>query len=251
MRALLLLLVATGSACSSPHVRDCTLTCGVENACPDGLQCASDGLCRFDVNAPACLCTCDPLQQSCCAGGETCDLVAPSFAAECRSVSSGGEQGERCQAPEECGRTLSCVMEPDAVDGTCHRFCSADGDCAGGGGLCALSLGMTTVRVCTTGCNPFDSQGCPSEFSCIISYEGTGGGRAWTDCRVHGDGDTGASCTGDADCKREKVCRGAPAGTCTEYCSTADSSTCPSPMTCMPLDQSGVVIGGIDWGYCG
>ena len=86
---------------------------------------------------------------------------------------------------------------------------------------------------------------------CIISYEGTGGGRAWTDCHVHGGGDTGASCTSDADCKRARPCRGAPAGTCTEYCSTADSSTCPSPLTCQPLDQSGVVVDGIDWGYCG
>ena len=250
MRALVLLLLATGS-CYSPHLRDCTLKCGVENSCPEGLQCASDGWCRTDVSAPACPCTCDPLQQSCCAAGDSCDLVAPAFVAECRDVSIDGEQGIRCRAPEECGRSLSCVIEPGAVDGTCHRFCDAEGDCQGGGGLCALSLGSTPVRVCTTRCNPFDSQGCPPEFSCIIGYEGTGGGRAWTDCQVHGGGDIGASCASDADCKRARLCRGAPAGTCTEYCSTADSNTCPSSLTCKPLDQSGVVIDGIDWGYCG
>jgi hypothetical protein len=248
MRLVGVVLLATANACYSPQLRDCVFSCGEQDRCPEGLTCASDGWCRVDALSPACPCICDPVQQTCCTSSDACDLLAPTYAPVCRSVEVANGQGIKCKTQEECDHAFTCVFDEGQTLGSCHRFCDTASDCTGSGGLCTDIVGP--IQTCSTSCNPLDAAGCASEFTCEIFWEGNGGGLAWTDCHFHGGGDAGSSCASDADCKRPTFCRGAPAGTCTRYC-TMDNPNCSAPLQCRPLDQDKVIIDGVEWGYCG
>ncbi len=172
----------------------------------------------------------------------------------CREVTHSGTQGLSCVAATHCAQAHSCVDDPaPGSEGTCKQFCDTDDDCTGSAGsLCEPRVGTTLQRVCTTGCVPVDAAGCAGDFTCVIAYEGTGGARAWTDCRLKGDGKQGDLCTDHDDCKRGHFCR-ANFGldTCVEYCVKEGENTCPSGTSCKQLDGDNVLVGGVEYGYCG
>jgi hypothetical protein len=185
-------------------------------------------------------CDCDPLGgQSCCGGGKSCDVVGDD--AVCRAVTLSGQQAAPCTSATQCAPGYSCM------NGTCHEFCDADGDCMGGGGLCELPI--ADWQACTSACDPLSSSGCQTDWACTIGKR-PGGTRWTTDCRVEGASALGAPCSADTQCERGLVCAGSPKR-CARYCNSGQSggSGCPGTPTCV-FDSSSPVIGGITWGAC-
>jgi hypothetical protein len=89
--------------------------------------------------------------------------------------------------------------------------------------------------------------GCFPVDSCVVGYEGTGGGRAFTDCRVAGARKENESCSDAQRCKRGLGCSG---GVCVEYCRRGVTNTCAMGRDCLPLAADPVVIGSTEYGYC-
>ncbi len=277
---------ASAAGCYRPGFEDCQLTCSAaaEASCPDGLVCAA-GRCRTDELAPACpqgptdagedtadasgedaidafvadahpeapdaapqpdaSCTCDPLSQSCCTAEDACDLTAGS--AFCRDVTAAGMQAAVCSSPTECARGYSCMNGAGSPPGSCHEFCDADGDCAGGG-LCDLLASASTTKVCTTACNPPTAAGCPEGSACQAAPNAEAS-RWHTDCRPAGPGGGGAACTSNDSCKIGFACVGAPLR-CRKYCNLGapGGSACPGQDECIALGTG--VLDGTEWGVC-
>jgi hypothetical protein len=79
----------------------------------------------------------------------------------------------------------------------------------------------------------------------VLFWSGT---RAWTDCRLAGEGERGDSCRDHSDCQRGLFCRG---GRCSQYCRRDDEGgKCSGDAHCVTLDFLGVSIGTSSYGYC-
>jgi hypothetical protein len=161
--------------------------------------------------------------------------------AECRVVMHSGQQAAPCASATACAPGYSCV------NGTCHEFCDADGDCAGGGARCELPI--ADWQVCTSLCDPLSSSGCQNGWACALGKR-PGGTRWTTDCRVEGAGVEDSPCTSDTQCGRGLVCAGSPKH-CARYCNSAQpgGSGCPGADDCV-FDSNSPVIDGVTWGAC-
>ncbi len=278
VRCVVAVMLLAAAGCYRPAFEDCALTCGPGALCPDNLQCAS-GYCRIDPGAttscPALLdgslppeidaskidadpaqpdagaCTCDPHSQSCCALDQACDLNG-SGATYCRAVAAmPGQQSLPCSAASACARRFSCVGPDGTVTAgatTCHQFCLSDFDCGGGGGLCDVTVAGSSVKVCTTNCNPITHSPCAGNFACTPQL-----GDHWhTDCRPVPAAafPQGHDCTRDDECRRNLICTGTP-GRCAKVCSMSapGGSGCPGMTTCTRLG-TGAIFSGVEYGAC-
>lgn len=249
VRALLVAAAAIPQmGCYSPHLVDCALRCGDQNACPDGLACGADGWCRPagsagicdtpSPDAPVGPAACDLISQDSCDAGRACDVDADGVR-YCRDITQAQPRGALCQDATQCALSLTCV------DDTCHAFCETDAICAGAGSLCEPEVADT--RVCTTSCDPITEMGCLVGFSCAIGYEGSGGGRAFTDCRAAGDRKENTPCADTDPCQRGLGCVD---GICVVYCRRGGMNKCSNGRDCLPLAASPVRIGATEFGYC-
>jgi hypothetical protein len=133
------------------------------------------------------------------------------------------------------------------LDIQCHRACTTDADCPGGGSLCTIDVGGVSppLRVCNPSCNPITGSGCTAS-SCLVTQEPAGMRRFHSICvGPIGTGTLGASCTDQSDCATGHVC--ATTGTCEKYCRVGFSD-CPTGYTC-PADGAGTV-NGVDYNLC-
>jgi hypothetical protein len=189
---------------------------------------------------PDVACTCDPISQSCCGSGDACDIRASE--SECRDVTVAGQQAAACSAPEQCARGYTCLA------GTCHEFCTSDSQCVGGGALCDVRVGSSTVMACTSLCDPVSSSGCAAGFACEVARSSTTS-RWHTDCRAAGSVTAGGACVKNTDCGRGFVCTGNPAR-CAPYCNSQQGDEgCPGAPTCQ-ISSDPPTVSGVEWGAC-
>lgn len=127
----------------------------------------SGGLCpeRFERTT-----TCDVLEQTGCAAGESC-LPSDDDAA-CREHGDKTE-GEVCDRGE-CGLGLRCWRQPASGVDRCSRFCTAPHDCTCEADERCVPLDEAPFGACMTGasCDPVANTGCGSGQTCYLSSFG-------------------------------------------------------------------------------
>ena len=248
-------LSATPGACPAPEP-DADVSAPDASDAPDappGTPDASPADATLAPDADTMCTTCDPVTQSCCESNLACDLSAAGEAF-CRGSSpTGSTQGIPCTIGSECAGGYTCVA-PDGTavtgDTTCHEFCAGDATCGGQGGFCDVKVAGTSIKACTTTCDPASSTGCQTGFSCTPA-RAADGSRWHTDCRrVTSSGVQGAPCVIDEQCRKGLICA-ASVQKCEKLCNVATpgNSACGGGSSCVALDPS-AVFNGIAWGAC-
>lgn len=207
---------------------------------------------------------CDPVCQSGCSCGESCNIEGASFV--CRAPTPPAHPlGDSCdaKAANSCVAGAICLEETDPAQcgAHCYRHCRADSDCPGGA-HCSVEIQFgntnTTYKVCAPPpetCNPFNRALCanatarPSPaFACYIAsnrYPNE------TVCDCAGDKKEGETCEFEHQC--------VPGAECVKI---GNSAMCRR--VCMLGVAGGVVMGGCPpaapnctpfsnstkWGYC-
>jgi hypothetical protein len=232
-----------------------------------------------DVDAPvvgpdasACARTpCDILTQCGCEGTPAtpvCDLDFAMLATgntKCRADMFSGNETTVCTMATTCDGGHVCV------GGRCARYCDADDDCPGAGGLCIIDITQgnppmpipNAPKVCSTDCVPSNPANptCPTGWGChIYLYDPNtstmGDERFLTDCDAPGTLATGATCArsdqcapgadcvtlnpGGPQCRPTCTC---PGGNCAAGICPAGAGTCRGYTT--PIS-----IGGVTYGAC-
>jgi len=170
---------------------------------------------------------------------------------ECREVTGNGEDVAPCANEAECAAGWTCQ------DGRCKRYCRADGDCGGPGGLCVLPVIVTGptglpliasgIMACTPDCDPESAARCPAGMACDIVKTGT---RFHTDCHAAGAGMQLAPCASGADCAPGFVCQSND-GTlvCLRRCALGGSCADVAPAICTAQTVR-PTIDGVEYGVC-
>jgi hypothetical protein len=201
---------------------------------------------------------CDITPQCGCAAGEACDLDPANFGTAgtlCRGAGSG-TTGTICTADENCAAGYGCVGFGGGS--SCTEYCNGDGDCAGGGSICAITLVYGTpsmpvpgITMCSTDCQPPVPGGnCPAGWGCHMAQEQGGLMRNFTICSAAGAGGQQATCTYNSDCQAGYSCY--TDGTsffCLHNCVYPAGTGCPAGTTCNQF-ATPAIIGGVNYGYC-
>jgi hypothetical protein len=264
-----IVLVLSGGAvfgCYSPHIAQGGFACGVGKACPDGFQCANNGLCfqgdagTFDVppdvpvcvspdsvKTPFCATTasvCDPACQTGCGGCGWCEIE--NGVATCEMGYAGTKDvGVVCDSRNaaDCKPGLYCQPECGSTNGRCYRICDMADEAAlcGGGSSCGViartTASMLPFRLCTLvdpGCDPVALTGCQTGYQCYPTGNGT-----------------------ECDCPGSKI-SGTPGCVFSRECIPGDNCVGLNPNVCLPTCtgqqdcQSGACMGTMNakYGYC-
>lgn len=152
-----------------------------------------------------------------------------------------------CTTQEQCAPGLGC--DPG---NRCRNYCCAPGSSEGcpDGQACLLeyrdnsdvSLGVGLCQDCDE-CDPVTSDGCASGRACYpASTDGT--------CRLcltpRVNGNVGASCTTNSDCRAGLGCIGGSSPRCARFCSVSAGDGCPVSTTCTAIGYTGLP----DLGFC-
>lgn len=194
--------------------------------------------------APQCGC---PAGQGCyvgAGGARTCGTSGPE------------REGQACSGATACEPGNLCVNA--GAGSLCARFCNSDADCTGGAGsICLLTLddgsggALPGVKLCTIHCSPTGASGCPNGAACAIYEEEATPMRAFTSCRSAGTGTAGATCTSTEDCAQGYFCANTGGATdeCVQFCTYPSGLECTSGF-CNAFEAPGLVVGGVEYGYC-
>jgi hypothetical protein len=184
---------------------------------------------------------CDPVQQTGCAGGDTC-YVDQSNNHQCLLPGSAGED-QPCLAPNDCMTGLGCFNGPGGQ--LCRPYCDTRApSCPIDKNMCAVISGGPFGFCQSTappdsgggGCDPVAQIGCSAGQACYAD-PGTSA------CLTEGVNGEDAVCSVHSDCARGYGCFDGPGGRlCRAYCyTTAQPNGCSTsnPM-CAPLDTGPV-----------
>lgn len=229
-------MCTTGADCQSGLCINglCADPCAGEQDCPAGYTCQSTDV-DLDGGGSATIDVCVPETTPCnanndCSDPDICvvDRSGDDVVLECGGAVGGGMLGDDCTDDADCASNL-------CLGGTCTEPCETANDCSDDGYLCETETVMTggggTADV--TVCNPQPADTCISDGDC-------GGGdrcianKTATDIEFRcgqpnaGGGETGDSCTDDADCAQNLCVDGVCQGPCAEVgdCSTGDDFDC-------------------------
>lgn len=208
---------------------------------------------------------CTIVPQSGCQGGQKCTVDTASAN---RCITAGaGTDGSPCAADADCAAGLGCaVVNAFTSEGACRRFCrgktaSYDSlDChAGAGSTCYYGVSDASNTVipnlfqCTANCDPLTGNGCLASMKCnLYGVDRNSDGLAdlfTSEC--YATADTNYYCEGPSVCPQGYECFNFGYGqACYRWCSTQNTYTCnPLGLVCRPFPE-GVVIGGVEYGYC-
>lgn len=177
-----------------------------------------------------------------CAAGKTCDVVSTGGSARC--VAAGTKpMGHPCSATAECAAGMTCVF------GTCHAFCSEDGErCAQRGTGACVQVKTTggedvpNLAVCRVACEPYDPATCGGAV-CVIDRDGE------TECQSGGSRAEGETCSPEEACGPGLGCvTSDDASTCRRWCRLGESD-CGDGKACTGFDPE-VVVRGEAYGSC-
>ena len=203
-------------------------------------------------------CTEDPCKltdpQCGCMDDQQCSIVGTAR----KCVAEGTVAvGQPCGI-QKCGPTLLCVQTTPSVS-TCNEFCDDDADCQAPGGLCIRTLNdgmggsIPDVTLCTEGCDPTTSAGCPvSGTSCQLGKEAMGQMRFFTFCSGAGTKTQMQACVpANDECAPSFGCfnigtMASPDNVCLKYCKVF-GAPCPGLALCQDI---GATIGPDSYGAC-
>jgi hypothetical protein len=187
-----------------------------------------------------------------CGAGQECTLLSDMPA--CQPAGTTGE-GQLCMGQGSCAPGLLCVGS--GANGVCNLFCDTDADCAGQGGICAITLSNGTANgsipnatLCSSKCNPATNSGCAQGTGCQPGQEPTGQMRFLTYCDATGQGGRHATCASSSDCKAGYGClNNGNSNVCVQWCDMSDFSACGGA-GCQAL-QTPILVDGVTYGVCG
>ncbi len=193
---------------------------------------------------------CNLAQQSCCGSGEACDLLSGETI--CRAGIGTGTETSECTVNEDCAAGYSCIQVLFLGRSECVKWCDADDDCVGPGGVCDLTISFDGTVIpgavtCTPNCDPIASSGCPAGWGCHVYQRADGLGNE-TICAPAGGGIQGSSCADENECAPGFTCVVSLAQ-CLANCPVGAAETCPGGLTCASFDNR-PTIGGVEWGVC-
>ena len=177
-----------------------------------------------------------------CAAGKTCDVVSTGGSARC--VSAGTKpMGHPCSATAECAVGMTCVF------GTCHAFCSKDGEQCSQPGTGACTQVKTTegkdvpnLAVCRVACEPYDPGTCGGAV-CIIDGDGN------TECQSGGSRAEGETCSPEEECGPGLGCvTTEDKSTCRRWCRLGEND-CGGDKVCTGFDPE-IVVRDTAYGSC-
>jgi hypothetical protein len=178
---------------------------------------------------------CQPTMPAACGAGQTCTVVCGGTEPAGVCTAAGlGKDGAACNSNRDCEPGTQCFAY-GTCGKVCRKFCSGDGDCAGGRCDRTVSCGtqVTPHKYCSQSCDPTGEavSTCQGGLKCLLFT----GESVSCDCpeatRVKGDGE---ACTDTASCKPGFMCvnTGGSAGlVCRPMCKLADK-VCPAGKTC-------------------
>ena len=195
---------------------------------------------------------CDPFSNFGCSGDQKCSAMrfASALVLNCGSKGSKTE-GDTCtpimprtvQSGDDCGDGLACLSVGSETNATCHRICpiSGSGNSCPGSEPCSVKVGtfadLTGLAFCqgTTTCLPLEQTGCSDNEACYYAD------KVGAICapKPSAPVQPGGRCVNANDCAQGSTCVTiGSTGTCFTFCSTTDSGTCPSGMTCSSTNGS-------------
>lgn len=188
-----------------------------------------------------------------CPGGEMCSIDGSG---DRGCVEEGSvAMGAACGANGDCLAGGICLG--DAEGGYCGEFCEVDGDCAPQ--ICGVKLGdgaggeLPGVTLCSSGCDPASSAGCPAGMGCVLGREGAGAERFFFMCFPAGTATDGALCATADVCAPGYGCYDNGTDTaCYRNCDV-DNDLCPGAQLCYALNDENaapVVVDGYSLGVC-
>lgn len=146
-----------------------------------------------------------------------------------------------CTNQEQCAPGLGC--DPG---NRCRNYCCAPGETAGcpDGQACLVefrdgndqSLLVGLCQDCDN-CDPVSSEGCDNGEACYpVSNDGA--------CRLcitpRDNGNVGASCTTNSDCRAGLGCLATTPPTCARFCSVTTGTGCSGDATCVAIGYTGL-----------
>ncbi len=146
-------LLCLNIAIAGSAVNECGRFCATDADCRGAgslcIHTLSDGAGGSIPGVSVCSLDCDPITQSGCVSGSSCQIYQESsgsmrFFTDCAAPVGAGGQGATCTDSTNCQRGFGCVGSP----GTCQRYCDEPATIAGGG--CSASeacYGFTTPLV--------------------------------------------------------------------------------------------------------
>ena len=186
---------------------------------------------------------CKLLSPQCgCRIGKRC--VHNSMGKQCADV-GGKPLGAECD--NDCIAGLVCVDDGTGVPATCHRYCSAQTDCAGDGARCILPISSVDESLCTFDCDPILQGGCSATGSkCDV---GLSDGAGYTHCTGAGLGVADETCAASSDCAAGLTCTSVNGGPnqCYTVCEVGNSN-CPQGQ-CVGFGTE-LNIGNKEYGIC-
>ena len=193
---------------------------------------------------------CNPFTNAGCSGDRKCTALrnGASLGLGCGGKGDKSE-GDSCtpvpatgpQTGDDCGEGLACFSVGTETSATCRRICPISGtaNACPGTETCSVKVGAfadsTGLAFChgNIACLPLEQTGCPSDQSCYYADK-VGAICALT---PNSPVQPGGTCASANECIRGSTCLTVGGvGTCFSFCSTSDSGSCPSGMTCSPLN---------------
>ncbi|MFT7580702.1 MAG: hypothetical protein ACI9MR_002375 [Myxococcota bacterium] len=196
---------------------------------------------------PANVAPCDLIMDGCDAG-ESCALSADAsfwFSLECIAVPTVTVGlGETCERPnntvgeDTCEAGKFCAFwglpRTDPQLRQCLAHCTSVDDCEAGQQCQAIDLSYPRGGLCTTVCDPFDTNSCPADTNCHGERSRVDGTPSWLCGRI-GEGAVGSACRPTRDeCGLGLGCAYDPAdgaGSCGVRCD--DDHPCDEGTVCV------------------
>lgn len=193
-----------------------------------------------------------------CPPGEKCyvNTASTPFRRECTTAGTG-DPSTICTSEAGCRPATQCLpLYTTAMSGEsmCYGYCNSEEDCPTDASVCfSFFIGEIYPKVCSHGCDPIASSGCPSGTKCMI-FRLTSPSVELTDCSADsGSTPAGGPCVTEADCAPGTFCG---SDTCLAYCTRPSGPECRFSETCQEITDPStglptpVILDGISYGFC-